>query len=677
VFLYVVSFESLTYPIRLAIMKLPLLGLLGLTLLGCKNTAEDENSTDIAYLRSQITVCGGTPTNYTTARLFPFGSFTDSDIDIDHPRYLPAGKSSGLPLIVANDNTIPAGKGNKNSVDLDLEVKWGDFRMETPDRPGLKLVAIGEVGKPASIPAPLIRVAEETIINARIKNTLTDSSITVYGLQNRPFTVRDSLFILPGESGAVSFNAGSAGTFLYWIKLGEGNKKEGLNTQEDEQLAGAFIIDPKGGSPKDRVFVMNIFSSRKDNDNGPPLWMESLTINGRSWPFTERVKPSVGDTINWRVINASDRNHPMHLHGFYYNVLERGKMNSSNIYEKADIPLVVTETMRGRTTMAMQWIPKRPGNWLFHCHLSFHVTADIRLPGASNKDPEGAQQHMAGLVIGIEVNDGGTDLFSKGEPLNMTLHANEQDDNIASYGLENKKPSPGFRPGAPLILKQYQTTNITLKNHMSLPTSVHWHGLEIDSWSDGVPNWSASDGRSSPIIEPGEEFTYKLSLMRAGTFVYHSHLDDIHQLTKGLYGPLIVIGENEIYNPDLDHYYILGWKNPDADSQEELDLNGWDEVPIQKAKVGETHRLRYINIGPAGNARMSVTRDGKIIPLKIIAKDGAELPFSQQKYVDETARIFVGETADFEFSPMEPGNYVIEFKYIMARWKQSWVISAN
>jgi FtsP/CotA-like multicopper oxidase with cupredoxin domain len=257
----------------------------------------------------------------------------------------------------------------------------------------------------------------------------------------------------------------------------------------------------------------------------------------------------------------------------------------------------------------------------------------------------------------------------------MTLFANQNKENNISLYLKNKIPDPGFNPGPLLILKQYQTTNITVKNRMSFPTSIHWHGLEIDSWSDGVPNWSASDGRSSPIIEPGKEFTYKLSLMRPGTFVYHSHLDDINQLTKGLYGPMIVMGENEVYNPKLDHYYILGWKNPDPQTAEELDLNGWDIIPVQTAKTGETHRLRLINIGPAGNGWISVTKDGEIIPIKTIAKDGADLPPWQQKDVEVTSRLYVGETADFAFTPTIPGIYEIEFKYMMANWKQTWEVS--
>jgi len=655
-----------------------LFGVLAL-LLGGFNYYQDQNSSkqifyDSEFIRSRMIVCR-TPQAYkSTANFFHINSSADSIVQVDHPRYLEAGKSSSLPLILDNDNRIPAGINQNNRLDLNLEVKWGDFRMETPDRPGLKLVAIGEVGKQATIPAPLIRIKTGTSIHAKITNTLLDSTITVYGFQKRPYKVTDSLFVSPGKSAEVVFEAGEPGTYLYWVKLGRGHKIEGRNSQEDDQLAGAFIVDPMEGSPKDRVYVMNIFSNRNDLEGASPKWVESLTINGRSWPFTEIVKPSVGDVLNWRVINASDRGHPMHLHGFYFNVLEKGNTAESTIFSEDQIREVVTENMRGRTTMNMQWEVKRPGNWLFHCHLSFHVTSGLRLPGAAEADPEGTVEHMAGLVLGIQVNDGESDLISKGEPRKVKLFANEGDENRIAFDLKRKGKPKAFKPGPLLILKQYQPTFVTVKNQMSEETSMHWHGLEIDSWSDGVPLWSSSDGRSSPIIKPGDEFTYKLSLMRSGTFVYHSHWDDIPQLTKGLYGPMIVLAENEKYNPDIDHPYILGWKSPNPGSKEDLDLNGWNEIPVQKAKKGEAHRLRLINIGPAGGARIDVTKNNLAIPIKIIAKDGADLPVSQQQYFEKTPRIFVGETADYNFTPKESGTYKMRFRYMDYNWIQTWEV---
>jgi len=629
---------------------------------------------DLAFLRSRNVTCG-TP-KASLASIFPLSSIEDSLVIIDHPRYLEAGKSSGMDLILPNDNRIPAGTLTNQNLKLDLEVKWGDFRMETPDRPGLKLVAVGEVGKPATIPSPLVRIKKGTFIDATVHNTLKDSTITLYGFQKRPYNVRDSLFILPGETGKVSFEAGEAGTYLYWIKLGKGNKND-FFAEESEQLAGAFVIDPEEGSAEDRIYVMNVFSSKHKQKDGEDLWLESLTINGLSWPFTERIEPSVGDILQWRVVNASNRNHPMHLHGFYFDVLERGNDQKTSFFEEEQIPEVVTETMRGRTTMQMRWEVMRPGNWLFHCHLSFHVTSDLRLPKADNLDPEGVIQHMAGLVLGIKVKDGASDLIEKGTPKNLNLYATQSSDEFSTFKFSEQNSDKTFTPGDLLVLKQYQATNITVKNTTDEDTSVHWHGLEIDSWADGVPDWSSSDGRSSPAIEPGDSFTYKLSTMRAGTFVYHSHLDDVKQLTQGMYGPMIIIGEDEVYHPELDHFYMMGWKNSNPGKPEDLDLNGWQEVPDQKAKLGETHRLRLINIAPAGNGWVRMTKDDKIIPIKAIAKDGADFPLPQQIEVEVSPRLFVGETADYSFTPTEPGVYTFKVNYMMARWEQTWIVTAQ
>ncbi len=86
-----------------------------------------------------------------------------------------------------------------------------------------------------------------------------------------------------------------------------------------------------------------------------------------------------------------------------------------------------------------------------------------------------------------------------------------------------------------------QPTYVTVVNQLGQPTGVHWHGLELESWSDGVAGWSRTGDIAFSAMQPGESFTAELALQRAGTFVYHSHLNDRDQLTTGLYGPLLVL----------------------------------------------------------------------------------------------------------------------------------------
>jgi FtsP/CotA-like multicopper oxidase with cupredoxin domain len=630
---------------------------------------DSEKSTTATTIGKRVISCA--PGKYYTLANLP---------RIKHPRLIYPDEPSAFPKVIANDNRVPAGKMQNNVLELELEIMWSDFYPETDNRPGLRLVAIAEKGKAPSIPAPLIRVEAGTKIHIILHNTLKDSTANFFGLEKRPSSINGKCIELkPGETKEISFESGAAGTYLYNVRLGSHNLFE--FDGEEDQLSGAFIIDPKGGSPPDRVFVINIYSAFIDTSLFKNGSLESLTINGKSWPFTEQFFPSVGDTMLWRVVNSSIRMHPMHLHGFNFTVLSKGSLLSDHIFEKSKRPVVVTEDLYGGSTMIMKWVAARPGTWLFHCHLSFHVVSDIRLPGMSSLDPPEYFNHMAGLVLGITVKPGASDLISKGEPKNLDLYANEYSD--SGSARNGFSLSPDFKPdnkiasspGPLLVLKQFQPTFITVNNRMSSATAVHWHGLEIDSWADGVPGWSASDGKSSPSIQPGEKFTYKLTLLHPGTFIYHSHLDDIYQITHGLYGPLIVMGENETYDPKTDHFYIVAWKNDNPQKMQELELNGSYEQPVQYAYTGESHRLRLMNIEPAGSIKIRVEKDGKPILIKFIAKDGIDLPAIQQILIKESPFFGVGETADFLFKPKKAGVYNLHVSIEGEEcWNQIWIV---
>jgi FtsP/CotA-like multicopper oxidase with cupredoxin domain len=598
---------------------------------------------------------------------------------------LPAGSTSGLPLVQANDNRVAAGTVRDGVQHIALEVKRADWRLEQPGGPGLRVAAVAEAGGPPMIPAPLVRVETGTRVRVQVRNLLDTTSIAVFGLHTRPGDGAP-FDVAPGEVGIVEFDAGAVGTYLYWIREGPEPDPEAEGDQgENEQLAGAFIVDPVGGSPADEILVINIFSERVDETVSSSGSVEGLAINGRSWPFTERMMLTVGEELRWRVVNASNREHPMHLHGFFYQVLSRGTVTVDTVYGPADRRTVVTESMTPRTTMSMTWTPTRPGRWLFHCHLSFHVAARVRLPGARESDPEHAHSHLAGLVIGMEVAPGPTDLVSRGEPVQVDLFANAYGDTAGyRYGFAF---DPNFAadslsdvPGPVLVFNQFQTAHATVHNRLPVSTGVHWHGLELDGWADGVPGWSASDGRVSPELAPGDSFTYRLSFLRPGTFIYHSHLDDIRQLSGGLYGALLVLPEGETYDPDTDHIVAWGWNNPEANRIEHVDWNGRREQPDGAARVGETHRFRVFNIAPAGRIRAWFTRDGEIVPITLLAKDGADLPVHQRVPVERIAPLSVGETVDFTWTPSVPGTYELHVGYRpvpRAHLVQRWVVESR
>ena len=117
------------------------------------------------------------------------------------------------------------------------------------------------------------------------------------------------------------------------------------------------VYDPVGGSLPDRVFMLNIWGELVDT-----VYRSALAINGKSWPHSETLHVTAGDSLRWRVINPTTRDHPMHLHGVYYRVDSKGDGLADTSYAPASRRLVVTEVLERGQTMTLGWRPDRPAS---------------------------------------------------------------------------------------------------------------------------------------------------------------------------------------------------------------------------------------------------------------------------------------------------------------------------
>src|SRR4026208_2394337 len=103
-----------------------------------------------------------------------------------------------------------------------------------------------------------------------------------------------------------------------------------------------------------------------------------------SWPHTERLAYRIGDQVHMRIINAGGSVHPMHLHGFYFNVDSPGEERSDAVFPPHGSPHQVnTERLAPGRTFSLTWVPTRPGNWLFHCHDTAHISKARPLEGSA------------------------------------------------------------------------------------------------------------------------------------------------------------------------------------------------------------------------------------------------------------------------------------------------------
>jgi len=557
---------------------------------------------------------------------------------------------------------------------LRLVVQHARWYPEASDGPFVDVIALAEDGKTPQIPGPMIRVPEGTVIDLILRNALDDSTLHVAGLHTRPTDGKDTLKVAPGAIARLTFAAGAQGTYFYTISAGDFSTRA---TTERETISGAYIVDPRGKRPDDRVLMINIWGYQKDSLTYP----NALAINGRSWPYTERLSWTVGDTIRWRVINASARIHPMHLHGFYFNVNASGTVDRDSLYAADQRRLAVTELFEPFQTRDLTIVPDRPGNWLFHCHLGFHV-----VPGAAQLDQDSthaahatmsadAAQHMAGLIVGINIKPRPGDKLRVEPPARtMALYVNEGPKRNFSpralrYVLQRGDLSP--RPDSlepvstPLILTQGEATDIVVHNQLREATAVHWHGIELESYSDGVAGWSGAGAKVASMIAPNDSFVAHLLLPRPGTFMYHTHLGDVDQLSSGLYGAIVVLERGKQFDPTTDHIFVAGWDG--LDNPERTILNGeTDPTPLTFA-AGRTHRLRLVGIGLVAGGKYVLRQGGDTVQWRAVAKDGADLPASQQTVTKASVRLMAGETYDFEWTPA-PGEY--ELSVTMAKKRE-------
>ncbi len=109
-------------------------------------------------------------------------------------------------------------------------------------------------------------------------------------------------------------------------------------------------------------------------------------------------------------------------------------------------------------------------------------------------------------------------------------------------------------PGPTLRFKEGKHAVIKVTNTMDVETSVHWHGLLLPNYMDGVPYLT------TPPIRPGETLVYDFPLTHSGTYWYHSHTGLQEQ--KGIYGSIIVDPETPDYEYDHDLVLVLSdWTN--------------------------------------------------------------------------------------------------------------------
>ena len=597
-----------------------------------------------------------------------------------------------LPAIAINDNRHPAGTLTNGTLRLDLRANAGLWRPEGDAGPALRVEAFGEGSSPLSVPAPLIRVPEDTEIAASVRNELS-SAMRVHGLCERGGAACAPIDVPAGETRHVRFKTGPAGTYHYWAT--STGMPFTFRAVGDTQLSGAFVVDPAGTNPDaGRIFVITDWTAltmgqlrQIGSATDPGAAFLALNpkftflINGLSWPYTERLTYHLSEKARWRVINLSTQAHTMHMHGFYFDVDSLGDGMRDLSFGPGQKTQVVTQLMQPGTTMALTWTPERVGNWLFHCHIKAHVSPELRLgaPASPHEDHHAGHDSsagMAGMILGVTVL-GPEETPRESTPARrMTIEMQAEPKRFGdapAYGFvltEAGDPLPVDRvpvPGPTLILNRGEPVEITLVNRLPEGTAIHWHGMELDSYYDGVHGWSGTGQRVTPLIEPGGSFVVRFTPPRTGTFMYHTHLHDNRQLTSGLYGAMLVVEPGETFDESTDHVFVMGRDGPQPEAP--AVLNG-QRGPQVMWKAGQRHRVRLINITPSDIFSVTLQTNEGPVTWHPLTKDGAPLPPDRCQPRPAKQLIGAGETYDFEYqAPAGRQNLWLEVRSPGGKWQ--------
>ncbi len=210
------------------------------------------------------------------------------------------------------------------------------------------------------VPGPIIRVTEGDKVRVNVKNEMQASTAvhfhgvhTMNKMDGVPYVTQDP--ITPGSAFAYEFVAKNPGSHMY-------HSHHDAAEQVTKGMLAAFIIEPKDKSKdpqydKEYIFILN--------DTGI-----GLTINGKSFPYTQPLSAKKGQKLRIRYMNEGLLIHPMHLHGMYQSVFAKDGANLPAPYLADTLNIAPGE----RYDVIVDC--EEPGLWAYHCHILTHAESN-------------------------------------------------------------------------------------------------------------------------------------------------------------------------------------------------------------------------------------------------------------------------------------------------------------
>ncbi len=203
---------------------------------------------------------------------------------------------------------------------------------------------------------------------------------------------------------------------------------------------------------------------------------------------------------------------------------------------------------------------------------------------------------------------------------------------------------------------------IYVTNRLHAPTTIHWHGLFLPNGMDGI------SGLSQRVIPPGETFKYEYPLRQHGTFMYHSHHDEMTQMALGMMGMFVIHPRRPSagYRVDRDFVILLsewhikpGAARPDPNKMNDFNVltmnaKAFPGTPPLVCKKGDRVRIRFGNLSAMDHHPIHLHGHH----FKVVATDGGQIPVNAQ-WPETTVLVPVGSTRDVEFIADAAGDWAL------------------
>jgi len=175
--------------------------------------------------------------------------------------------------------------------------------------------------------------------------------------------------IKPGKTFVYEFELTKSGTFMYHPHADE-------MVQMAMGMMGSFVVHPRDPQlhrvDRDFVFLLNAY----DIDPGSYVPKVNTMTEFNLWTWNSRAFPGIdslvvrkGDRVRVRIGNLTMTNHPIHMHGYHFEVTctDGGWVPPGARWPEVTIDIPVGG-MR-----AYEFTADVPGDWAIHCHKSHHA----------------------------------------------------------------------------------------------------------------------------------------------------------------------------------------------------------------------------------------------------------------------------------------------------------------